>query len=466
MESMLLKIQMEVSKNFKYMKTLSAEEFKKKYGQEGVDRFKTEKKSGLTPFGERLTQSAKSGLFKVKQGFSEAGQGKNPISSGMKIGAGLIETAFSPASAALQPVIEPTIGRAVNFGADKLSDIPAFQKFADSKVGQFTSDRVEDVQNFTTLAGTVGGGMKAPKVAQTVQQGIQNTATQTKQAVQTGLQKVTQPLKPKVLSPLEKQSQLIKDATPNYSKKLISEPPIKSPTGDMLPRVSEGGLIQGRTINPTALEMDAGRALSSVKEYPVSGTNLQKYQSIQPEITRQSKALYESLKNENILRPPQQIASVVKKSIRQTAEESLLLQKTDPVIKNYVRVLKNAIDKNDGTLAGELKVRQAMDAVYKNARGKAAFGSERASALDEIHSAARDALNADIIAHARSTDVKAALKLQWDLLRASDVLKLKAEMEAGNVIGRLQQKYPISSRFIKTGAKGTAAGIGLGTVIP
>src|SRR5207248_9538959 len=137
------------------------------------------------------------------------------------------------------------------------------------------------------------------------------------------------------------------------------------------------------------------------------------------------------LQDEKILRPPQQITKVVADAVNAVPEKSLLLQKSDPVISNYTRVVKNAVAQNDGTLAGELKVRQAMDAAYENARGKLAFGSDKISALDDVHRAGRDALNQDIISHARSTDVKAGLKSQWDLLRASDVLRTKAESEAG-----------------------------------
>ena len=251
----------------------------------------------------------------------------------------------------------------------------------------------------------------------------------------------------------------VKDATPAYSKRLIGEPAIKTETG-MIPRVQEGGAIKGRIVTPTTMEKSAGAELLKVPNYPTNGTALQKFQAIQPEIAARAEALAKSLKDEGVLRPPQQIVKVVKDAISNVSKESLLLQKSDPVISNYLRVLNNAVKVNDGTLAGELDVRKAMDAAYKNARGKLAFGSEKISALDDIHTAARDALNQDMIAHARNTDVKASLKSQWDLIRASDVLRDKAEAEAKTSIGRFTQKYPLTSKAAK--AAGRAAGLGAG----
>lgn len=258
---------------------------------------------------------------------------------------------------------------------------------------------------------------------------------------------------------------LLKDVTPSYSKKLIGERGITNADGSITPRVQEGGLIKGRTVTPKPLEVEAAAEVAKVPNYPFKGTALEKYQAIQPEIASRGQALTTSLKNENILRPPQQISKVISDAINKVPQDSLLLQKSDPVIASYMRVANNAIAKADGTLAGELKVRQLLDAAYKNARGKMAFGSDRISALDDIHTAARDALNKDLIAKAQSTDVKASLKSQWDLMRASDVLRDKAEAEAQSGVGRFAQQNPITTKIIK--GAGRAAGIGMGVhVIP
>lgn len=157
------------------MKILTAEEFKKRYGQEGIDRFAQAPKEE-SAFGQRMADQFKQGLSYTKQGFVDAGQGKNPISSGLKIGEGLIQSAFSPVTAAVQPAVEPTIGKAVNYTADKISNVPVVQKFANTGAGQFVANRAEDVKNFADIAVTIGGGMEAPKVTSGFANAIEDTA--------------------------------------------------------------------------------------------------------------------------------------------------------------------------------------------------------------------------------------------------------------------------------------------------
>jgi hypothetical protein len=197
------------------------------------------------------------------------------------------------------------------------------------------------------------------------------------------------------------------------------------------------------------LERDAANALGNVPNYPAGGSALEKYQAIQPEIAKQGDALMASLKEEGILRPPQAIMGVVNNAVNDIPNTSLLLSKSDPVIQSYLRVAQSSVDANDGTLAGELGVRQDLDAAYENARGKLAYGSDKISSLDEVHTAARDALNQDIADRSQSTDVKTSLKNQWDLYRAGNALRTKAESEAGSTVGRFMQNNPVKSALAR-----------------
>lgn len=325
-----------------------------------------------------------------------------------------------------------------------LIESPQFQNFANSKSGQATADLAQRLSDTGQIAGDI---LFADQGAKGLQKGADITG-KTLSTVKNAVVKTPEQIQANL------ESQAIKDTTPAYNKKLIKEPAING-----TPRIVEGG-IKGRTVTSTPLEIQAGQTLAKVQDYPANGTNLEKYQSIQPEIARQGQTLMQGLKNEGILRPPQQIFKSVSDAINQSIENSLVLQKADPVATKYMSVLKKAIVQSDGTLAGELKVRQLMDQAYKNSRGKLAFGSDKISALDEIHSAARDALNQDIISKARSVDVQSALKSQWDLFRASDVLRAKAESEAGTSIERFMQKHPTASALAKTAAR--AAGVGAG----
>ncbi len=250
----------------------------------------------------------------------------------------------------------------------------------------------------------------------------------------------------------------IGDATPNYE---ASTPTQRQ---KLLGRVQEGGTFKGRTVKPTALETEAGQELSKVPGYDPNSTKLQKYQVAKAEIATRGEALSSSLQNEKIIVPKKEIVSKVRTAINDVPEQSLLLQKSDPVIKNYIRVVNNAVNSVDGNLKGVLDLRKNLDAVYENARGKAAFGSDKIAALDEVHTAARDTLTQYLIDHAAETDVKASLRGQWNLYRALDQLQIAAEKESGSSVGRLIQKYPITSKVVEKGARAVGLGTGISIV--
>lgn len=265
----------------------------------------------------------------------------------------------------------------------------------------------------------------------------------------------------RAVTPEKTLEQAIKDATPSYSKTLIGEPhvDIKAPDGTVtkVPRVQEGGgLTKGRTVTSSQSEIAAGEELSKVPDYAKAKTSLEKYNAVEPEITRQAKALETSLKGEGVLRPPKEVAKLIRNTINTAAQDSLLLQKTDPVVKNYMRVVNRAIDQNDGTLYGELKVRQALDDAYELAGGK--YNNEKG--LDQIHRAARNAINDDLEAHATETEVKAALRRMSHLYRAADVLQDKARAEGGSMLEQAMKAHPVATKLITGATK--AAGLGAG----
>lgn len=157
------------------MLTLTAEQMKKKYGDSALRGFSSNKtKPG---FVDRTKSSFGEGVGKIKTAVQESQAGRNPISTGAKAAAGAIEAVFSPVTAAAQPVIEPTIGRAMNYAVDKISDSSTVQKFAMSKAGERTARIAEDVGNVATIAGTAASFAGAPKVASTVSKTANEAAT-------------------------------------------------------------------------------------------------------------------------------------------------------------------------------------------------------------------------------------------------------------------------------------------------
>jgi len=360
-------------------------------------------------FLSRVGSTIKGNIQQASESLTASGDTLNPLAAGANIAKNVSGAIVSPMTEALRPVFEKTIKpiseavvatEPIQRLIDKLSGNP--------ELAGAIADTLETGLNVAAFEGVRGQAKSGVNLAKDV-------VTKAQETVAKGVESI----KTKPITPEQKITSTIEDATPSFNKKLIGERPIRVKNKDgtitETPRVSEGGVIKGRTVNPTQLEVKAGQALNKVPDYPLKGTSLQKFQAVQPEIIKLGEFLKTSLQKENILRPIREVSNVVKKAINKVSEESLLLQKTDPVIKNYLRVVERILKENDGTLAGELAVRKALDAAYNNARGKSAFGSDKISALDEIHSATRNALNKDIISHARNTDVKLSLQEQWDL---------------------------------------------------
>lgn len=236
----------------------------------------------------------------------------------------------------------------------------------------------------------------------------------------------------------------IEDATPSYSKSID----LNEGTANGAPRVEEGGgLIKPRKVNSSVAEVAAGTEGAKIPNYPVKGTALEKYNTIQPAIAAKADALMQSLAAENVLRPPQELKALINSAVDKAGADSFLLQNADPAIKNYQRVAARAIKQSPGTLAGEMQVRQALDNAYEDAGGK--YGNNKA--LDQIHRAARNALNDDMEAKATNTAVKQSLREQSNLYNLQDVLGDKAKAEGGSRLAQLAKKNPVTAGLIKTG---------------
>lgn len=108
--------------------------------------------------GEQVSAGAKTFM----QGLTE-NPGGGPVANlegALKAGAGAAQVLTSP----LVPITKP-IGDAVNAVSDKISDIPAVQKFANTDAGKTTERVAGDVANASAIAGTVAGiGEGIPKV--------------------------------------------------------------------------------------------------------------------------------------------------------------------------------------------------------------------------------------------------------------------------------------------------------------
>lgn len=403
-------------------------------------------------------------------------QGKGGVASipqvlnqGLDVAAKTTGAVLSPITRAISPVLSPI----VNAAGNAINKIPGATDMLNhvneliDKHPDASKDLGNLFQTFMNVAGAMGSEEAAPKVASAVSDGLDKTGSVIGDTTSVLKDKIVGTSKSSPSTPPVDINGAIKDATPSYNKNMVGEPAIKNADGTATPRIQPGkGLTGSRTVTPTPLEVAAGNELIKVPGYKTGATALDNFNAVQPELAARGKSLSISLQSENILRPPKEIVSVIKKGINQATDESLLLSKKDPVIKTYLSTANRIINANDGTLAGELKVRQQLDSAYKNARGNSAFGSDRISALDEIHTAARNALNNDIAENAKSTDVKSSLKADSALYRAQEVLRNKAEAEGNSKIDQLMKSYPKVTKAAMTVAKGVGMGAVVDHIIP
>lgn len=176
---------------------ITREEYLKKFGVEpdfSTARTQTQPTGG--GMGQDISNAFQGSVDYAKQGYEDSKKATNPL---QKVEAGLKQLTGA-AGAALSPLAPVTkyIGQGVNAVADKISDIPAVQKFAMTDAGKTTARVVEDVANTSGLLGfravpVVGGAAKtaatnATKTAATtlgeVGKTTTNVATGLKNAVE------------------------------------------------------------------------------------------------------------------------------------------------------------------------------------------------------------------------------------------------------------------------------------------
>ncbi len=133
--------------------------------------------AGLNFAKDQSSQAFQGGAQQVSQGFNEIQNAQNSggnvlkntgnaLEGAIKTDAGVINSAFS----GMAPLTAP-IGAGVNYLADKISNNPLIQKFAQSGAGKAVSRTAENVGNLSTIAAT-GAGLAGPKE-------IANTAVDT-----------------------------------------------------------------------------------------------------------------------------------------------------------------------------------------------------------------------------------------------------------------------------------------------
>jgi len=239
------------------MQTLSAEEYKKKYGDKGA--WATQSANARPTISQTIGNAFKGSIEQVNQGSQQVGSGgSNPLQAvgnlitGVgKVGAGAIGAVFSP----LSPITEPLISKPLQSVADKLAENPSLQRFATSRVGQGVANVAENVANYANIAGTVGGALEVPKIGGTIKTGMANLAEDVGNAfdsVAKNISKYPKQIADKItMGKIEPRVQTILKESP-------------ASTFDMYVKQGEKALTDPRTITPLELAGQAGEDVAKV----------------------------------------------------------------------------------------------------------------------------------------------------------------------------------------------------------
>lgn len=387
------------------------------------------------------------------------------------IGAG--RSLFAPITASIQEVINKSSDNPVVQAAANSGPVKAFLDAANAGGAGVGAawDAVEKahpafariVSDSAGVAATAAGaeGVKVPEVG-----AIKDAVSDAAQGVKSGVKAVTNKV-PKI-GGTPTAGKILDSATervrPDYGAMTVKQREAainqkvytKGPNGKVTtsPRVASGGKIKGRSINLTDSEKAAATDVSKLPDYTPDMSHLDTHTLINEGIEKEAVNLESSLDKEGQAIPRKQIVSTVSKAINKVPGESLILQKSDPVIKKYISSVKNAAEKVDGTLKGAYQIRKSMDKAYKQAGKDYPVGDDRRGALDEVHRASRNALYDFLVKNAKNTDVAASLAKQKNLYNASDAVLPKAAREAGSSLEKIQ-------RFVKNHSGRIGLGAGL-----
>lgn len=145
------------------MRTISQEEYKKLYGEDSLAQFNQPAQQTQTGgYGQGVSDAFSAGLKRIGQGVQEANPMGNGGVGGLVTGVGkILGGAAGAITSPIAPALDATLGKAVNYVGDKISNIPAVQKFAMSPAGEKTAKVAETVGDYANAAGLVAGGIEA-----------------------------------------------------------------------------------------------------------------------------------------------------------------------------------------------------------------------------------------------------------------------------------------------------------------
>lgn len=347
---------------------------------------------------------------------------------------GLIGNAIS---AFIPKTLKDTAGNLTQGAAKVINDIPGMTDFL-NHVNTLADKNPEIVKSLGNVVNTV----------------LLNEMNKTSPTVSDAYNTVKGGIKDAINTPV------VTPKTPVAGDKFINELVTPKQTAKTMTQnikmgnVQEGGLLSGRTIEPTRTQVQIQDAVKTVPGISESNTLLQNSNAIHDAIGTTA----QDLKNQLFSREIQPIVTQEKwQTFLDTAKASvsenpLLTGDAEATANKIINKFKSLLPQQGDITANDvLDARQSLDRWMNNQKGGSIFDPAKETAVSTGLRIVRQGANDLLSSVAEDVPVKELLKKQSLLYDAIDNIAPKAAKEAGSTIGRVVQtikKHPA----ISTGA--------------
>jgi hypothetical protein len=231
-------------------------------------------------------------------------------------------------------------------------------------------------------------------------------------------------------------------------------------------RVDEGGILSGRTINPTDHQLAIEKEVQSVPGIAKGQTDLQNANAIHDEIGNTAQNLRTSLLSRKV-QPivTQDHWNTFMDSVKSYIQANpLLVGDAEKTATKILDKFENLLPKGkDVTATDILDARQGLDKWIQSIKGGIAFDPKTENAVSIALRGVRQGANDMLEKVAPDVGVKQMLRRQSLLYDAIENIAPKASKEAGSATGRFFQEHPLIGKSLKyaaIGAGGAAFGGG------
>lgn len=432
------------------MITLSADEFKKKYGETAYNSFGSQPATPKQDFN--VAAETVKGLPRAAYDVL--------VNPALKFAKSAVEAPKDILSGLQNKPIEtkPTKG----FMGEELNTYQS--EFQNKTLPQVASGEksplratAETVGGVLEGAGTVLGGEAALKAVPGVVRGAVGAVKDATAGAKSIAQSTTEQLGSLTKSNKTPEQFIEELVTPKMQKKDLTQA-IK--TG----KVQEGeGLLGDRDVTGAISDLKPIKAeVLKVPGVSSDKTMLENVNAIHDNIGAIADNLINQLEREKTFFSPKEFAGVMNSAKQTLLENPTVVGDAESAATKVITKFERLVKENGYTPSGLLKARKALDKWVRNQKGDKVFSPTTESGVTEAIRVIRKTGNDFLAQIAPNTAVKQLLNTQSTLYRAIDNIAPKAAGEGSNAAQQFIRKNPNLYRGAKYVAGGGALGTGLG----